>query len=95
MAAPGSEAYTTALGFLADTLFGEERFDEAAALYRTYLSSRPTDGGAVTNLGISLDATGKSQEALAAFRRAVQLNPGDAAARRNLDLALESIRQQR
>jgi Flp pilus assembly protein TadD len=95
MAAPGSEAYTTALGFLADTLFGEERFDEAAALYRTYLSSRPTDGGAVTNLGISLDATGKSQEALAAFRRAVQLNPGDAAARRNLDLALESMRQQR
>jgi tetratricopeptide (TPR) repeat protein len=95
MAAPGSEAYTTALGFLADTLFGEDRFDEAAALYRTYLSSRPIDSGAVTNLGISLAATGNTQEALAAFRLAVQINPRDPAARRNLELALESERERR
>jgi Flp pilus assembly protein TadD len=95
MTSPQGEAHTTAFGLLADTLFGEERFDEAAAQYRTYLSLRPTDGGAMTNLGISLAATGKDDEAIAAFRRAVELNPRDARARRNLEVALESMRERR
>jgi Flp pilus assembly protein TadD len=83
---------TAVVGALADTLFQEQRFDEAASHYRAYLSARPTDGGAATNLGIALSALGKDEEALAAFRLAVQINPRDPVARRNLELALESRR---
>jgi tetratricopeptide (TPR) repeat protein len=86
---------TTVVGVLADTLFQEERFDEAASYYRAYLAARPTDGGAATNLGIALSALGKDEEALAAFRLAVQINPRDPAARRNLELALESKGERR
>jgi protein O-mannosyl-transferase len=90
MMPPADPTRTTVAGVLADTLFQEERFDEAASHYRAYLAARPTDGGAATNLGIALSALGKDGEALAAFRLAVQINPRDPVARRNLELALES-----
>jgi tetratricopeptide (TPR) repeat protein len=83
------------IGGLADTLFQEQRFEEAASHYRAYLVARPTDGGAATNLGIALAAMGKDNEAIAAFRLAVQINPRDLAARRNLELALESTQQKK
>jgi protein O-mannosyl-transferase len=86
---PGrDEAHTTAMGFLADSLFSLEKFDEARSYYTAYLSARPNDGGATTNLAISLSATGRSKEAVAAFRRAADLSPTDARARGNLGRAL-------
>src|SRR5258707_403233 len=83
---PADPTRTAALGLLADTLFQEQRFDEAVSHYRAYLAARPTDGGAATNLGIALAALGKDEDALAAFRLAVQINPRDPTARRNLEL---------
>ena len=86
---PGQdEAHTTAVGLLADSLFSLEKFDEARTYYTAYLAARPTDGGAMTNLAISLSAAGRSEEAVAAFRRAADLRPTDARARVNLGRAL-------
>jgi tetratricopeptide (TPR) repeat protein len=82
------EAHTTAVGFLADALFGEQKFDDARSYYGAYLSARPNDGGAMTNLAISLSATGRNREAVAAFRRAADLNPTDVRPWRNLGRAL-------
>jgi tetratricopeptide (TPR) repeat protein len=93
MAPPRSAAHTTALGFLADTLFAEQKFAEARGAYVTYLGERPTDAGATTNLAVSLSALGRLDEAVSAFRRAVEMNPGDAQARRNLAIALEDQAQ--
>jgi tetratricopeptide (TPR) repeat protein len=84
-----SPAHTTALGFLADTLFAEQKFAEARGAYVTYLGERPTDAGAMTNLAVSLSALGRFDEAVSAFRRAVEMNPADAQTRRNLAMALE------
>jgi tetratricopeptide (TPR) repeat protein len=89
MAPSRSPAHTTALGFLADTLFAEQKFAEAHGAYVAYLGERPTDAGATTNLAVSLSALGRLDEAVSAFRRAVEMNPGDAQARRNLAIALE------
>jgi Flp pilus assembly protein TadD len=89
MAPPRSETHAIALGFLADTLFAEQKFAEAREAYVAYLSERPTDAGAMTNLAVSLSALGRLDEAVSAFRRAVEMNPGDAQARRNLAMALE------
>src|SRR5258707_1189222 len=41
MAPSRSPAHTTALGFLADTLFAEQKFAEARGAYVTYLGERP------------------------------------------------------
>ena len=88
-----SAAHTTALGFLADTLFAEQKFADARGAYVIYLVERPTDAGAMTNLALSLSALGRLDEAVSAFRRAVEMNPGDAQARRNLAIALEDQAQ--
>ncbi len=93
MAPSRSPAHTTALGFLADTLFAEQKFAEARSAYVSYLGERPTDGGAMTNLAVSLSALGRLDEAVSAFRRAVEMNPADAQARRNLAIALEEQAQ--
>jgi protein O-mannosyl-transferase len=90
MTREGDEAHTTALGFLADALFGDHRFDEAAAEYRAYVVSRPRDAGAFINLGISSAQIDKPAEAAAAFQRAIQLDPSNAAARRNLAILQRS-----
>jgi tetratricopeptide (TPR) repeat protein len=93
MAPSRSPEQTTALGFLADTLFAEQKFAEARSAYVTYLGERPTDAGAMTNLAVSLSALGRLDESVSAFRRAVEMNPGDALARRNLAMALEEQAQ--
>ena len=82
-------AHATALGFLADTLFAQQKFAAAQAAYTSYLQERPDDVGAMTNLAVSLSALGRLDEAVSAFRRAVEMNPRDPQLRRNLDLALE------
>jgi Flp pilus assembly protein TadD len=84
-----SPEHATALGFLADTLFEQQKFAAAQAAYARYLQERPDDVGAVTNLAVSLSALGKLDEAVSAFRRAVEMNSGDPQLRRNLDIALE------
>jgi hypothetical protein len=89
MAPARGAAHSTAQGFLADTLFAQQKFAESQAAYREYLLERPDDVGAVTNLAVSLSALGKLDEAVAAFRRAVEMNPRDAQLRRNLAIALE------
>jgi tetratricopeptide (TPR) repeat protein len=84
MTRPGDEAHTTALGFLADALFSENRFEDAIPQYRAYVAGRPRDVGAFINLGVSLAQIGKPTEAAEAFQRAVQLDPSNATARRDL-----------
>jgi protein O-mannosyl-transferase len=89
MTAARDSAHTTALGFLADTLFAREDFASAQPAYETYLQARPDDAGAVTNLAVSLSALGNVDDAVTMFRRAVAMNPRDEQARRNLQIALE------
>jgi tetratricopeptide (TPR) repeat protein len=89
MAPRQSDVYTTALGLLADTAFGQERFDEAAALYRAFLGVRTRDVGATINLGVALAQSGRPREAADAFKRAIQLDPSNAMARRNLAIVFE------
>jgi len=74
--------------FLADALFGLQRYPEAAAEYREYLNSWPDDGHALMNLGVAMIAEGKLDEAIAHFQRAVTVEPRNPAARRLLGLAL-------
>jgi tetratricopeptide (TPR) repeat protein len=93
MAPSRGPAQTTAQGFLADTLFAEQKFAEARSAYVSYLGERPIDAGATTNLAVSLSALGRLDEAVSAFRRAVEMNPADAQARRNLAIALEEQAQ--
>jgi tetratricopeptide (TPR) repeat protein len=71
-------------GLLADALFAEERFNEAAAAYRRYAELRPTDPNPFTQLGLMSISTNKPEEALAAFRHAVEIAPRSWQAQRNL-----------
>jgi Flp pilus assembly protein TadD len=91
MTPPGDAAHVTATGFLADSLFAQEQFQEAQAIYAQFLAARPSDTGALTNFAISLSALGRLQQAAAAFRRVVELNPQDEQARRNLQIALSDL----
>jgi superkiller protein 3 len=84
-----SPEHVTAMGFLADTLFEQQKFAAAQAAYTGYLQERPDDVGAVTNLAVSLSALGRLDQAVSAFRRAVEMNPRDPQLRRNLEIALE------
>lgn len=88
MTAERDDAHITAIGFLGDALFEQDQFDEAVRYYSAYLTARPNDAGALTNLGISLASTGKADQALPAFRRAVEIDPANASARQNLARAL-------
>jgi Flp pilus assembly protein TadD len=92
MAPRHTESWTTALGFLADTLFSQQRFADAIPEYRAFLTDRPRDAGATINLGVSLAQTGQMKDAAAAFERALQLDPSNATARRNLAIAQEELR---
>jgi Flp pilus assembly protein TadD len=89
MTRQGDEANTTAVGFLADALFGEQRFGDAVAEYRAYLVRRPGDTGAFINLGVSLAQLGRPAEAAEAFQRVIQIDPANAVARRNLAILQE------
>ena len=95
MAPSRSPAHTTALGFMTDTLFAEQKFAEARGAYVTYHGERPADAGAMTNLAVSLSVLGRLDEAVSAFRRVVEINPGYAQARRILAIALEEQAQTR
>jgi predicted Zn-dependent protease len=55
---------------------------------RDYLTLRPNDAVARSNLAVSLIGLGRLPEAVPELQRAVQADPNDANARRLLDMAL-------
>jgi tetratricopeptide (TPR) repeat protein len=88
MTSSSDEAHVTAIGFLGDALFAQQKFADALPYYRTFVAARPRDSGAMTNYAITLAETGDASGAIAAFHRAVDINPADTTARRNLAKAL-------
>jgi tetratricopeptide (TPR) repeat protein len=95
MAPPRSERHVIALGYLADTLIVEERFDEAIACYREFIAARPLDAAAQVNLGVALARLGRLPEAQAAFKRALQIDPANVLASKNLAAAQQEMREER
>lgn len=78
------EGAPEALFNLAVLRAGQGRHEEAVALYRFYLESRPSDGQAHSNLGNALQALGRVEAAEAAYACALELDPALAAAHLNL-----------
>jgi Flp pilus assembly protein TadD len=74
--------------FLADGLFGEQQYAAAAAEYQKYLTARPNDGHALTNLGITYIVAGNLDDAIASFRRAVAAEPKNPDWHRLLGMAM-------
>ncbi|HSF94385.1 MAG TPA: tetratricopeptide repeat protein, partial [Thermohalobaculum sp.] len=70
------------------TLHREQKYDEAAPLYRSYLALRPGNAGAWTNLGALLRRQGLHAPSIAVHRRALQIDPGLTSAWNNLANAL-------
>ena len=64
-----------ALDHLAMARFGQRRYEEAAALYRTMLDLDPDNALAHSNLGAALYHLGRLEEALASIERALALAP--------------------
>lgn len=80
---------------LADGLYKNGSFDEAAAIYRALASpASPIAGAARYNLGNSLFQKGDYAGAVRAYRDALALLPDDADTRRNLELALRALEEQ-
>jgi tetratricopeptide (TPR) repeat protein len=73
-----------ALGLLADSVFGQQQFQESVALYSAYVASRPTDVGALINLGVAYAGLGRPKDAEAAFQMGLQVAPHDVRIYRNL-----------
>lgn len=67
-----------------------EKFDEAAADYRTALELNPAFAEAARNLGITLIQGGRYDDAVAALRTALDLAPDDLGVMNNLGVALAS-----
>jgi tetratricopeptide (TPR) repeat protein len=85
---PGQYNAVLAHGRLGDAYFARQRYSDAIAEYREYLSRRGDQPSAWTNFGIALAADGQPAEAARAFARAAALEPASAAAHRNLANAL-------
>ena len=83
MTADRSPAHMTATGLIGDAMFGQSKFAAAVTQYRAYLSARPGDGGATTNLARALFNLGELDGAESAARALVRL-PGYEAAGHNL-----------
>ena len=81
---------------VADGLYKNGRYDEAATLFRS-LGGDPASPLAAPsrfNLGNSLFQKQDYRGAIQAYRDALRLTPGDEATRRNLELALEALKEQ-
>ena len=81
-----------ALRLLSIGLVGAQVWPEAVTVIRDYLTLRPADTMARSNLAIALIAIGRLDEAVAELQRATQTDPNDANARRLLNMALEDQR---
>jgi tetratricopeptide (TPR) repeat protein len=81
---------------VADGLYKNGRYDEAAALYKALGSdaSSPVAAPARYNLGNTLFQKQDYKGAVQAYRDALRLAPGADDARRNLELALRALREQ-
>lgn len=73
---------------LAEVLLNQGSAAEAAAEFRTALSTNPQHAGAHNGLGMALLRQGELQTSIEHFRQALQLDTGSYAARVNLGLAL-------
>jgi tetratricopeptide (TPR) repeat protein len=81
---------------LADGLYKNGRFDEAAPIFRDLGrdASSPLAGPARFNLGNTLFQKQDYPGAIEAYRDALRAAPADADARRNLELALRALKEQ-
>jgi len=81
---------------VADGLYKNGRYDEAAALFKALGAdtASPLAGAARYNLGNSLFQKQDYKGAVQAYREALRALPGDADTRRNLELALRKLQQQ-
>jgi Ca-activated chloride channel family protein len=81
---------------LADGLYKNGKYDEAAALFRSLGSDArsPLAAPSRFNLGNSLYQKQDYKGAIQAYRDALRVRPGDADTRRNLELALRALREQ-
>lgn len=66
-----------ALYYLGRTKYNENRFEEAVEIFRRCLESKPHDVKAEDNLGLSLEALGRTDEAVAAYHAAIDWQSGD------------------
>jgi Ca-activated chloride channel homolog len=82
---------------LADGLYKNGRYDQAATLFRALGSDpgAPLAPAARFNLGDSLYRKQDYRGAVEAYRDALRLAPGDEDARRNLELALRALKEQK
>ena len=75
-----------ALDHLAMTRFGQQRYEEALALYRTMIEIGPDNALTHSNVGATLYHLGRLEEALVSIERALALDP-------NLEIALGGRQQ--
>ena len=81
---------------VADGLYKNGRYDEAATLFKALgeNAGSPLAGAARYNLGNSLFQKQDYKGAVQAYREALQALPGDADTRRNLELTLRKLKEQ-
>jgi Ca-activated chloride channel homolog len=81
---------------VADGLYKNGKYDEAAALFRALGAdpASPVAGASRFNLGNSLFQKKEYRGALQAYRDALRVAPGDEDTRRNLEMALRALQQQ-
>lgn len=81
---------------LADGLYKNGKFDEAATLYRSLgeNAASPLADASRFNLGNALYQKQDYRGAIQAYRDALRLKPDDPDTRRNLELALRALREQ-
>ncbi|HEX9186508.1 MAG TPA: VWA domain-containing protein [Vicinamibacteria bacterium] len=81
---------------VADGLYKNGKYDEAAALFRALGEDgrSPLSGAARFNLGNSLFQKKDYKGAVRAYRDALRAEPGDEGTRRNLELALRALKEQ-
>jgi Ca-activated chloride channel family protein len=81
---------------VADGLYKNGRYDEAATLFKALGgdAASPLAGAARYNLGNSLFQKQDYRGAIQAYRDALRALPGDADTRRNLELALRKLKEQ-
>src|SRR4029079_19461569 len=81
---------------VADALYKNGKFDEAAALYRSLAADdhSPLAQPSRFNLGNTLFQKQDYKGAIQAYRDALHLAPGDLDTRRNMELALRALEEQ-
>jgi len=74
-------------------LYADQKFAEAASVYREAIRLSPDNWGYWLNLGLSQKKAGQGEEALASFRKAVELNPESYSANKEAGEALAKAGQ--